>query len=191
MKRLHFTLWALILLFSLFQNATRAQSPVEPIKARQSKLTYQVHLDGSRILKRAETGAFYRSSSGATMNSMGDRSTFFYEQGNTYNIVHSKKIANFVEHPDESIYELIKKTPSESILGYEMVNGLNCAIRPVLINNKPSGKAYSYLPYGLTVKVETAAPGGSYLVVRELYDIEVAEPDAALVRIPEGYSIHD
>lgn len=180
-----------ILLLALFQNATEAQSPVEPIMAKQKKLTYQIQSDGSRILKLEEAGAFYRSSSGATMNTVADRSTFIDEQGNTYNIIHSKKIANFVVRSSESTYEMIKKRPPESIQGYEMVNGLQCAIGTVLMNGKPSGKSYSYLPYGLIVKVETTDPGGSYLVVRELYDIEVAEPDSALVRIPESYSIND
>jgi len=193
MKWLHLTLWGPILFFSLFQDATRAQSTVEPIKAKQRKLTYQIQPDGSKILKQQEAGVFYRASSGATMNTMGDRSTFMDEQGNTYNIVHSRKLAKLVVRQDQPLfyYEMIKKLPPESIKGYEMVNGLNCAIRLVLMNGKPSGKAYSYLPYGLTVKVETTDPGGSFLVVREMYDIEVAEPDQALVRIPEGYSIND
>jgi hypothetical protein len=42
----------------------------------------------------------------------------------------------------------------------------------------------------LTVRTEAKALDGS-LVVREMYDIEVAEPDQAQVRIPEGYSIND
>ncbi len=193
MKWLRLTLWGPILFFSLFQDATRAQSPVEPIKAKQRKLTYQIQPDGSKILKREETGVFYRSSSGATMNTMADRSTFIDEQGNTYNIVHSTKLAKLVarQGQPELLYEQIKALPPEGIQGYEMVNGLQCAIRPVLGNGKPTGKAYSYLPYGLTVKVETTDPGGSFWVVREMYDIEVAEPDPAQVRIPKGYSIND
>jgi hypothetical protein len=193
MRCLNFTLWVPILFLSLFQNTTGAPSPVEPIKAKQRKLTYQVQPDGSKILKWEEAGAFYRSSTGATMNTMGDRSTFLDEQGNTYNIVHSKKLAKLVvrQGRPELFYEMIKDLPPEGIQGYEMVNGLECAIRPVLLNGKPSGKAYTYLPYGLTVKIESTTPGGSHWVVRELYDIEVAEPDPALVRIPEGYSIND
>ena len=55
------------------------------------------------------------------------------------------------------------------------------AIRPVLMNGKPAGKEYSYLPYGLNVKTEVTATDGSHLIVivRELYDIQVAEPDPA------------
>jgi hypothetical protein len=59
------------------------------------------------------------------------------------------------------------------------------------MNGKPAGKYYSYLPYGLRVKEEVTLPDGSYWIVRELYDVEVVEPDRALVRIPEGYSIND
>ena len=191
MRWLRLTLWVQILVLSLFLNASSAQSSVEPIKAKQRSLTYQIQPNGSRILKWEQTGAFYRSSSGATMNTMGDRSTLFDEQGNTWNIIHSKKIANFVEHPAESSYEIIKKTPPESILGYEMVNGLQCAVGRVLFNGKLAGKSYSYLPYGLEVKFEVKVPGTSQLEVREMYDMEVAEPDPALLRIPEGYAIHN
>ena len=189
MKWPRLILWAPILLLLLFQNAIRAQSPAEPIKAKQRMLSYQIQPDGSRILKQERAGVFYRSSSGATMNTVGDRATFFDEQGNTYEIAHSKKFAKLVVRSPELLHERIKKTPPESIQGYEMVNGLHCAIRTVLVNGKPGGKEYSYLPYGLIVKVEWTEPGGSHLMVRELYDIEVAEPDQALVRIPEGYSI--
>jgi hypothetical protein len=59
------------------------------------------------------------------------------------------------------------------------------------MNGKLSGTDYFYLPYGLIVKTEVTSPGGSHFIVRELYDIEVAEPDPALVRIPEGYSIQN
>jgi hypothetical protein len=191
MKWLRFFLWVPILFFSFFQNATIAQSPVEPIKAKQRKLTYQNQPDGSRILKWQETGAFCRSSSGATMNTMGDQSTFIDVQGNTYNIVHSKKIANFVQRSPGFIHDMIKKRRPESFQGHKMVNGFECAIGPVLMNGKLSGTDYFYLPYGLIVKTEVTSPGGSHFIVRELYDIEVAEPDPALVRIPEGYSIQN
>jgi hypothetical protein len=125
------------------------------------------------------------------MNTMGDQSTFIDEEGNTYEIAHRRKIANFVEHPPESIYEMLKKTPPESIKGYEMVNGIKCAILPVWVNGKPGGKEYVSLPYGLIVKIEAKVPDGSQLMVRELYDIVAAEPDPALVKIPEGYFIQN
>lgn len=189
MKWPHLSLCASLLILSLFQNATRAQSHVEPIKAKQRKLTYQIQSDGSKTLKLEEAGTFYRSSSGATMNTVGDKSTFIDEQGNTYNIVHSKKVADFVVRSPELLHDLIKKTPPESIQGYEMVNGLQCAIGGVLLNGKPAGKKYSYLPYGLVVKIEVTEPDSSFMTVRELFDIEVSEPDSALVRIPVGYSI--
>jgi len=68
---------------------------------------------------------------------------------------------------------------------YEAVNGLNCAVIPVYNtepvgngNAKPSGKEYLYLPYGLWVRTEftSTSPEGSLLTIRELYDIQVAEP---------------
>ena len=164
--------------------------PSSLIKAKQRELVYQIQPDGSKVLKSEQAGAYYRSSSGATMNTMGFISTFFDEQGNAYEINHKKKVARLVEH-GVLPHEFIKnKMAAKSIKGYEIVNGLNCAVRTVLVNGKPGGKAYLYLPYSLEVRTEwTTEPGGSLLIVRELYDIEVAEPDAALLRIPEGYSV--
>ena len=190
MKWLRLNLWGPILLLLVSQNTTRAQSPIEPIKAKQRSLSYEIQPDGSKVLRSEQAGAFYRTSSGATMNTMGFLSTFCDEQGNTYEINHNKKVASFVEH-QVPFHEWMKtKMLPESIKGYEIVNGLNCAVRTVLVNGKPGGKAYLYLPYSLEVRTEwTTEPGGSLLIVRELYDIEVAEPDAALLRIPEGYSV--
>jgi hypothetical protein len=188
-----------ILLLLVDQNqaqddAAGEKSPAVPIKAKQRGFSYEIQPDGSKILKHQQEGAYYRSWSGASMNTLGDRSTFTDEQGNTYEIVHSKKFAKkfaqFGEHQPMPLHEMMKRIPEESILGYETVNGFHCAVRTVLVNGEPGGKDYTYLPYGLLVKVEWMEPGGGpHQMVHELYDIEVAEPDPALVRIPEAYSV--
>jgi hypothetical protein len=46
------------------------------------------------------------------------------------------------------------------------------------------------LPYDLEIRSEVKFEEGR-LMVRELYDIEVAEPDPSLLRIPKGYSVAD
>ena len=79
----------------------------------------------------------------------------------------------------------------ESIKGYETVNGLYCAVQNAWVDGKPGGNSYVYLPFGLWVKSEIYTPDGSHLLVEERYDIEVAEPDPELVRIPIGYAIDD
>ena len=192
--RLHcLTFGVAILLGLAYQNQAQDKSPAVPIKAKQRGFSYEIQPDGSKLLKHKQEGAYYRSWSGATMNTLGDRSTFIDEQGNTYEIVHSKKLAKkfaqFVEHP-MPLREMMKRIPEESILGYETVNGFHCAVRTVLVNGEPGGKDYTYLPYGLLVKVEWREPGGGpHQMVHELYDIEVAEPDPAQVRIPEGYPV--
>jgi hypothetical protein len=190
MNWLHLKLWVPVLLLSLVsQNVIRAESPAEPIIAKKRRLSYQIQPDGSKVLKNEQTGAFYRSSSGARMESLGFLSTFSDEQGNTYEINDKTKVARFVEH-QVPLHEFIKtKIRPESIIGYETVSGLNCAVQPALLNGKPAGKGYLYLPYGLWVKTEHTSPDGSLLTVVELYDIEVAEPDPAQLRIPEGYAI--
>jgi hypothetical protein len=176
MKWLHLSLGVPILLLTFSQNATLAQSPAEPIKAKQRQLSYQIQPDGSRVLKSEQAGVFYRSSSGAEIRTIGDRSTFIDEQGNSYEINHGKKFARLVAHGVPP-HEFIKnKVAPESIKGYEIVNGLNCAVQTALLNGKPAGKSYLYLPYGLWVKTEHTNPEGSLLTVIELYDIEVAEP---------------
>jgi hypothetical protein len=188
MNYLHLKLWVMaLLLLYVSQNAIRAQSTTEPIKAKQRQLSYQIQADGSKVLKSEQAGAFYRASSGARMDSMGFLSTFSDEQGNTYEVNHNKEVARFVEH-QVPLHEFVEnRISAESIKGYETVNGLICAVRTVLVNGKPGGKSYVYLPYGLEVKTEWKL--GSFLTVRELYDIEVVEPDPALLRIPEGYLI--
>jgi hypothetical protein len=188
MKWLRLTLWVPVLLLLASQNDTRAQSPAEPIKAKQRQLSYQIQADGSRVLKHEQAGVFYRSSSGASMNTMGFLSTFQDEQGDTYEINDNTKVARFVAH-QEPLHESLKNNPPGSIEGYETVNGLNCAVQMTLLNGKPAGKSYLYLPYGLWVKTEFTDPTGSLLMIRELYDIEVVEPDPAVFRIPEGYFI--
>jgi hypothetical protein len=122
------------------------------------------------------------------MDTLENRSTFIDEQGNSYRIVHDKKLAEFVDQ-GPTVHAIMKQYPKETILGYEMINGFHCAVRTLFVNGKPGGKEYAYLPYGLIVKFEFTAPGGKRQMVQELYDIEVAEPDPALVRIPNGYAI--
>src|SRR5215510_5581000 len=189
MKGLRLNHWVPVLLLFVSQNATRAESPAEPIIAKQRQLSYEIQPDDSMVLKTEQAGTFYRSSSGARMDSMGFISTFSDEEGNTYEINHNRKVARFVEHQVPQHEWMKTKMLPESIKGYELVNGLNCAVRPVLFNGEPCGKSYLYLPYALEVKMECKPPGGNRLMLRELYDIEVAEPDPALLRIPEGYSI--
>ena len=194
MQSLHLPLWLAFLLL-VSHGTARAQSSVEPITAKQRELSYQIQPDGSRVLKNEQVGAFYRSSSGASIKTMGDRSTLIDAQGNHYEINHNKKFARLMAH-GVLPYELIKNLrPSNS--QDEAVNGLICVVVPAYHNTdptgnpnpKPSGKEYFYSPYGLWVKSECTNPEGSLLTVRELYDIEIIEPDPALVRIPEGYSI--
>ena len=197
MKSLRLPLWLAFLL--LVSHATaRAQSSVEPITAKQRELSYQIQPDGSRVLKNEQAGVFYRSSSGASIKTMGDRSTLIDAQGDHYEINHNKKLAKLVAHGDGvPLHEFIKNLNNgrPSNMQEEAVNGLICAVVPLYHthpmgnpNAKP-GKEYLYLPYGLWVKSEFTNPEGSLLTVRELDDIEIIEPDPALVRIPEGYSI--
>jgi len=195
MKWTSLNLWVPILLLLVSRNVT-AQSPAQPIKAKQRQLSYEIQSDGSRVLKSEQEGVFYRTSSGAAIRTMGDRSTFMDAQGDMYEIDHNKKFARLVAHgsgtPLHEVFKNMSKDPPSNIL-YEAVNGLNCAVVPMYSGNKfenpeSSGKVYLYLPYGLEVKSESTNPEDS-LTIRELYDIEVAEPDPALVRIPEGYFI--
>jgi len=196
MKSLRLPLWLAFLL--LVSHATvRAQSSVEPITAKQRELSYQIQPDGSRVLKNQQAGVFYRSSSGASIKTMGDRSTLIDAQGDKYEINHNQKLAKLVAHFEEPPHKVIKNLSNTRPVNmqHEAVNGLICAVVPLYYtdpmgnSNAKPGKEYLYLPYGLWVKSEFTNPEGSLLTVRELYDIEIIEPDPALVRIPEGYSI--
>ena len=61
-------------------------------------------------------------------------------------------------------YEALKQQVTETILGYEMMNGFHCAVQPVLLNGKPAGKGYVHIPYGLEVRMEFR--NGSWFTVR-------------------------
>ena len=118
------------------------------------------------------------------MNTMGQLSTFIDEQRDAYEIVHHAKIAQFVQHnPPLDVFNLQSKR-------HETVNGYDCAVSTstTLINGKPQSSAYWHIPSGLLIKLESTH--GDSLTVREMYDIKVEEPDPAVLRIPEGYSIN-
>jgi hypothetical protein len=59
------------------------------------------------------------------MNTIGDLSTFVYEQGNVYTFVHHKKFPQFMEQHPMPLHEMMKRIPEESVLGYETVNFRN------------------------------------------------------------------
>jgi hypothetical protein len=164
------------------QNFVRAQSPTSPVVAEQRQLVYQIQPDGSKIVTQQQIGAFYRSSSGATMNSMGQHSTFIDEQGNAYEISHRTKTVEFVQHNPPMDFSRLKGKP------HETVNGYDCAVSSstTLVNGKPESSAYWHIPTGLLIKFESTK--GNMQTVRELYDIKFVEPDPSLVRIPNGYS---
>ena len=160
----------------------RAESPATPVIAKQRKLVYQMQPDGSKVLKHQEVGVFYRSSSGAVMNTMGKLSTFIDEQGNAYEISAHSKNARFVERQ-----ELPHLRKVQGIMGHETVNGFDCGVRTVLVNGKPGGKSYWSQQLALTIKWDVMF--GDSETVREIYEVTFAEPDESLLRIPEGYSI--
>src|SRR4030095_5791787 len=107
MKSLRLPLWLAFLLLASHATA-RAQSSVEPITAKQRELSYQIQPDGSRVLKNQQAGVFYRSSSGASIRTFGDRSTLIDAQGDQYEINHNKKLAKLVAHLEEPPHEVIK-----------------------------------------------------------------------------------
>ena len=123
------------------------------------------------------------------MNTIEAHSTLIDERGNIYEINHNSKFAKLIETGAPPFHELVKRNGQVNVKGYETVNGFECAVRSILVNGEPGGKEYLYIPYGLLVKTEWTTDGGSHWMVRELYDIQIAEPDPASVQIPEGYAI--
>ena len=64
------------------------------------------------------------------------------------------------------------------------MNGFNCAVRTILFNGKPAGKEYWYPTYALTVRAEWTQ--GDLQMVKEMYDIKVAEPDHVTAQHSRG-----
>ncbi len=182
MRELRVTVWVSILLLLCFQGAVRGESPATPISAKQRQLVYQIQPDGSKVLKRQEVGMFYRSSSGAVMNTMGQFSAFIDAQGDAYEINHLIKKAWFVERQ-----ELPHLRKLQGIKSYEKVNGFDCAIRTIQVNGKPGGQSCWSEPYAVMIKSDWTSSDTQ--TVREIYEVTFAEPDPSLFRIPEGYSI--
>jgi hypothetical protein len=152
-------------------------------------VTYDLKPDGSKTIIHKYEGTFYRSSSGAEMNTMGTMADFSDSAGNSYRINHEKKLAVLQAQNDRPLYQAIKETPLSSIEGYDMVNGARCGYRKLYVNGTPGGREYISLQYVIYVRVEFMEPNSTHQIVREMYDIEVAEPDPSLVKIPKGYTL--
>lgn len=189
--RLHYLTFGVAILLGLgYQTQAQDRSPAVPIKAKLRQMSYEIQQDGTETLTYKEEGVFYRSSSGAELNKMGNLFNFIDSSGNSYRIVESRKLAVLEFRNTEPPYQRIKRM-TQNVLGYEMVNGLHCAVRTLWVNGKPDGKEYIHLQYGLIVRFEFMEPNSTHQMVNELYNIEVAEPATALMRIPEGYSVAD
>jgi hypothetical protein len=176
-----------ILILSAYAYAQK--EPATPIKAKQRQIMYEIKADGSKIMKHKHEGTFYRSSSGAELDTMDERVNFRDSSGNGYRIIHSKKLAVLEIRGSGPVYQR-KKQMIKDVGEHEMVNGFYCAIVPLYVNGELRGKSYNYVPYAIVIRDEFKPPGmDNYLQVNELYSVEVAEPEPSLVRIPKGYSI--
>lgn len=178
-----------------FPNLAQSPEPVIPITAEQTTSSYQLQPDGSRLLLKQAEGTYYRSSSGAVMDTMiplkdgkkagSGQSTFIDAEGNSYTLSHDKRLAKFTTRNSTNLFHVFRQVSPSSILGYETVNGLHCAVRMVLVNGKPAGKEWVSLPYGLLVKTAWTTPGGKVHVERELHNISPVEPDPNVFQIPK------
>jgi hypothetical protein len=131
MQRLRFTLYVPLLLMLVSQNQAQQneageESHAVPIKAKQRQMTYEIQPDGSEALKYKEEGVFYRSSSGAELNKMGNQVSFIDSSGNFYRIVPSKKLAVLEFRNTEPPHRRSKLTEDEGNrfdIKHEMADG--------------------------------------------------------------------
>lgn len=191
------TLFACLAL--VFGCASDSLAQFTPVVAKIKIRHYRTQSDGTEKVVKVREGFYYRSSAGDEMqtdfsvNEKRERrepGKSHYQDASTgriYSLNHNFRKAEL--HQQVQL-PLLPKTAADpdSILGEEVVNGLNCVALPVVnADEKPIGKYWVSLDVDLTVKRALSLPGGRH--VWELYDIEFTEPEPSKFGFPSDYTI--
>lgn len=190
----------LVCLIFMFGQTPALLAQFTPIIAKQRSVSYQTQPDGSEIVVQQTEGTYFRSSSGSVVENMfhiedgqeqGEGQTSYFDSftGRIYSLRHDIKRAVLKDVWPKSLRSLVPSNPN--FIGEAVINGLNCVATPVFlwVNNQatPVGKNWWSLDVDLLVKTETTV--GGIRKVRELYDINFAEPSSSKFKIPSGYMI--
>lgn len=194
-----YRIWCLTAISTLLLGtAISVQAQWAPVIAKQKEVTYRLEENGSKVILAERRGDYYRSSSGSIMDTwrylvdgqeVGPaRATFLNAStGKRYSINHRLQRVRLVHQSSTPI--LPQRIHLEETVGESVINGVECVGLRVLVNGRPTkGVSWVSVPYDLDVKVEFPMPNGQW-VVRELYDIQLNEPDPSKFKFPSDYTI--
>jgi hypothetical protein len=171
-----------------------------PIMAKKKVLSYVLQLDGTWTLAGEKREAYYRSSSGSTLERRypivngkkeGEGEGLFTDQttGKIYMLKHDGKKAVLLQTlplPLLPRHESFTPDPSWYV-GKQTINGLECIGTKIKGAN---GVSWYSRDLDLTVKTDFTGQSEGGRVVSELYDIQVGvEPDPSLFAIPKDFTV--
>ncbi|MSO23493.1 MAG: hypothetical protein EXQ58_09630 [Acidobacteria bacterium] len=197
------TLKRLLFLVLAFSIASFAHGQWSPIVAKQRRISYKIKADGSKAVTSEYTGTFFRSSDGSTLDTWfevkdgraqdGKASLIDTKTGRAYLILHDARVVRFDQ--DIPVPRLPRSKasiviPEEYVKGRELINGIEAVAVGVRVNDKPvPGATWKSLAHDLVLKqdVRWSPTSGHY---KDLYDVEVKEPDHSVFQFPAGYTIN-
>ena len=196
------TLLACLIL--VFSSASDSLAQFTPVIAKQRSVTYRMQSDGSEIVVRRTEGTYFRSSAGSVMRTEFDikdgqrlgkgQSTYIDSStGKSHSLNHKIKKATLIQvRPTPWSPPETYPSPSE-ITGKAVISGLNCvAVSSFYLSHgtkRRNGKVWWSLDNYLAVKTERTL--GQVRRVWDLYDIQFAEPDPSVFKLPADYLIDD
>ena len=171
-----------------------------PVIAKQRSIHYLRQSDGSETEAIRTEGAYFRSSSGSVLDTMmqvkGDREGKHESvhrdsvTGKIYLLNHNLKRATLKQVSREPFRPVTLK--ASAVIDEGVIQGLECLAMGVVSPYDPEtsiGKVWWAKNARVVVKSETNF--GVERIVRELYDIEFAEPASAIFAFPANYTIDD
>ena len=173
-----------------------------PVIANQSRATYEIRTDGTRLLIKQESGAFYRANDGSKLTRWRVVNNGV-EQGEGIGVLTSGQTG--LVHRIDYDAKQVKQTqqlqtplqPSHRDLskstGQQVINGILCRSFPMKVNGTANGGTVWVSPENdLIVKVEWTVRTATKVMqgVEELSDIQIGvQPDSRAFEVPPGFFI--
>lgn len=191
-------LFALLIL--LLGWGTESLAQFVPVIAKQRSIHYLRQSDGSETEVIRTEGTYFRSSSGSVLDTMmqvkGDRKG---KHESVHRDSSTKKIYLLNHNLEKATLKQVSRKPFRPVelkpslaVGKGVIQGLDCmAMRVVHPHNRDASIGKIWWARGAKVRVKSEQILGRERIVRELYDIEFAEPDSSVFRFPANYKIDD
>ena len=171
-----------------------------PFTAQYEERIFRQLPDGSEEVIAQFQGQLSRSSSGSEWRTkipvndggaMGQATFKDAATGNIYHINHDQRSAKLIRQLTLPFLPSTTVVSSESAVGREVINGLECVGKPVRVNGQlVPGAHWVSESLQFTVKVDVTFPDGSRRVV-EHSNFQYGEPSTSVFAIPEEYTTVD